>query len=82
MSIHLFSIYAYLTVSQATVTSLQERVLSFVQQLHTSESERKRLRGNIDSLNQNLAQLTQYQQACGDMEDELHSVRKQVCWHK
>lgn len=60
------------------VTSLQERVLSFVQQLHTSESERKRLRENIDSLNHNLAQLSQYQEACADMENELHTLRKQV----
>lgn len=60
------------------VTSLQEKVLSFIQQLHTSESERKRLRDNMDNMNQNINQLTQYQEACADLERELYGLRKQV----
>ena len=63
---------------QSLATALQERVLSFVQQLHASETERKRLKESANSLNETSRQLQQYQDACSELENELHSSRKQV----
>lgn len=63
---------------QIVVTSLQERVLNFIQQLHSSESERKQLQVSVDSLSNGLAQLKEYEQMCSGMEGELRSVKQQV----
>ena len=59
-------------------TNLQEKVLSFVQQLHNSETDRKRLKESVERLSEAKNQLPQYQEACADLESELRNTRKHV----
>ncbi|XP_067936870.1 coiled-coil domain-containing protein 171-like [Watersipora subatra] len=59
-------------------TNLQEKVLSFVQQLHNSETDRKRLKESVERLSEAKNQLPQYQEACADLESELRNTRKHM----
>lgn len=54
-------------------------MLVFVQQLHNSESERKRLRQAAESLVEMKEELRHYEETCSELDRELGACREQVC---
>lgn len=61
------------------LTSLQERVLTFIKMLHDSEMERKSLRQKAAALLESETELKKSQIIIEKLEAELTSVRNKVC---